>query len=544
MKPLLHIILPFLEGRGDTGGEVKSKKLEVFMRAIISVFDKTGLADFAKDISQLGFEIFSTGGTKKALVEAGVLVKSVSELTGFPEILDGRVKSLHPAVHGGILAKRDLPSHMAELAENNIKTIDLVAVNLYPFVQTVSKEGVSLDEALENIDIGGPTLIRAAAKNFPSVIVVVDPTDYPLVLERLKGGGIELDERKQLAQKAFQHVAIYDTAIAQYLRRDEKGFPEEMTIALKKRYGLRYGENPHQPAAFYAEQSVGESKATGITWAEQLWGKELSFNNILDADAAWGVATDFSAPTVAIIKHTNSCGLASHDDIAEAYRRALSGDPVAAFGGIVASNRVVTVDMAKEMKAVFYEIVIAPEYEAEALELLKHKKDLRILVAELPPGYGKAEPGYLDFRRVKGGFLVQGSDSVPESSVNLKPVTEREPTKVEIEDLLFAWRVVKHIKSNAIVLAKDKTLLGMGAGQPSRIVSAQIAKEKAGEKAAGSVLASDAMFPFPDVVEAAAADGVTAIIQPGGSIRDEDSIKAANQHNIAMVFTGERHFRH
>jgi len=474
-----------------------------------------------------------------------VPVKGVSDITGFPEILNGRVKTLHPMVHGGILARRDLPAHLAELADNKIEPIDLIAVNLYPFVQTVSREGVSLEDALENIDIGGPTMIRASAKNFPSVIVLVDPADYQLVLEKLKAGSVDLAERKRLAQKAFQHVAVYDTAIAEYLRQDMEGFPEEMTVALKKRYGLRYGENPHQVAAFYAEQSVGQKKATGITWAEQLWGKELSFNNILDADAAWGAATDYAAPTVAVIKHTNSCGLASHSDIAEAYRRAFSGDPVAAFGGIVACNRAVTLAMAEAMREVFYEIVIAPEYQPEALELLKKKKDLRILVAELPPGYGKAEPGYLDFRRVKGGFLIQGSDSVPEADVKLNNVTKREPTPAEIEDLLFAWRAVKHIKSNAIILAKDKTLLGMGAGQPSRIISAQIAREKAGkEKTVGSVLASDAMFPFSDVVEAAAEAGVTAIIQPGGSIRDEDSIKAADKHNIAIVFTGERHFRH
>ncbi|TET16988.1 MAG: bifunctional phosphoribosylaminoimidazolecarboxamide formyltransferase/IMP cyclohydrolase [Dehalococcoidia bacterium] len=514
------------------------------MRAIISVSDKAGVTDFAQNLSQLGFELFSTGGTKKALTEAQVPVKSVSEITGFPEILDGRVKTLHPLIHGGILAKRNLPAHMEELAKNKIETIDLVTVNLYPFVQTVSGEGVSIDEALENIDIGGPTLIRAAAKNFPSVIVVVDPADYHPVLEKLKGGGVDLAERKRLAQKAFQHVAIYDTAISQYLRQDMEGFPEEMTIALKKRYGLRYGENPHQQAVFYAEQVVGARQETGITWARQLWGKELSFNNILDADAAWGVVTDFSTPTVAIIKHTNPCGLASHGDIAEVYRRALSGDPVAAFGGIVAANRTVTSAMAEEMKSMFYEIVIAPEYKAEALELLKRKKNLRILLAELPLDYGKASAGYLDFRRVKGGLLVQTSDSLPEGSVSLKTVTKREPTQAEIEDLLFAWRAVKHVKSNAIVLVKDKTLLGMGAGQPSRIVGAQIAKEKAGEKTRGSVLASDAMFPFPDVVEVAAAGGVTAIIQPGGSVRDEDSIKAADEHNIAMVFTGVRHFRH
>jgi len=514
------------------------------MRAIISVSDKTGVTDFAKNLSQLGFEVFSTGGTKKALAAAKVPVKSVSEITGFPEILDGRVKTLHPMVHGGILANRKIAAHMEELARHNIGEINLVAVNLYPFVQTVSKKGVTLDEALENIDIGGPTMIRAAAKNFPSVIVVVDPADYTAVLEKLKEGKVDLAERKRLAQKAFQHVAIYDTAISQYLRKDMEGFPEDMTVALKKRYGLRYGENPHQQAAFYSEPVVGGAAETGITWAEQLGGKALSFNNILDADAAWGAVTDFAAPTVAIIKHTNPCGLASYDDIAEAYRRAFSGDPVAAFGGIVASNRTVTLAMAKEIKPVFYEIVIAPEYEPEALKLLQTKKDLRILVAKLPLGYGKALPGYLDFRRVKGGFLVQDSDSLPEGKVELKTVTKRKPTADEIKDLLFAWRAVKHIKSNAIGLAKDKTLLGMGAGQPSRIISAQIAIEKAGDKVKGSVLASDAMFPFPDVVEAAAKVGVTAIIQPGGSIRDEDSIKAADAHNMAMVFTGVRHFRH
>jgi len=514
------------------------------MRAIISVSDKSGVTDFARGLNQSGFEIFSTGGTKKTLEEANVPVNSISELTGFPEILDGRVKTLHPLVYGGILAKRDLPEHMAQLAEHNIETIDLIAVNLYPFVQTIVREGVTLDEALENIDIGGPSMIRAAAKNFPSVIVVVDPADYQPVLEKLKQGDIDLAERNKLAQKAFQHVATYDTAISQYLRQDIEGLPEEMTIALKKRYGLRYGENPHQQAAFYAEQSVGEKKASGITWAEQLWGKELSFNNIMDADAAWGAVTDFAAPTVAVIKHTNPCGLASYDDIAEAYRRAFSGDSLAAFGGIVTSNRPVTLAMAEEMKSVFFEIVIAPEYQPEALDLLKRKKDLRILVAELPPGYGKDSPGYLDFRKVKGGFLVQSADSLAEGDVSLKTVTKREPTKAEVEDLLFAWRAVKHVKSNAIILVKDKTLLGMGAGQPSRIVSAQIAREKAEEKTKGSVLASDAMFPFSDVVEAAAAGGVTAIIQPGGSIRDEDSIKAADEHNIAMVFTGVRHFRH
>jgi len=514
------------------------------MRAIISVSDKTGVTDFARELSKLGFELFSTGGTKKALAEAKVPVHSISDITGFPEILDGRVKTLHPMVHGGLLAKRNLPAHMAELKANKITPIDMVVVNLYPFVQTVNKEGVTLDEALENIDIGGPTMIRAAAKNFPAVIVVVDPADYQPVLEGLRKGALPPEERKRLAQKAFQHVAVYDTAISQYLRQGTEGFPEEMTFALKKRYGLRYGENPHQQAAFYAELAVGGKRDTGITFAKQLWGKELSYNNILDSDAAWGVVCDFAAPTVAIIKHTNPCGLASHQDIAEAYRRALTGDPEAAFGGIVAVNRPVNKAAAEEIAKTFYEIVIAPEYEPEALEALKKRKDLRILLAELPPGYGKALPGYIDIRRVKGGFLVQTSDTVPEDKVDMKVVTRRVPTKAEVADLLFAWRTAKHVKSNAIVLAKDRTLVGMGAGQPSRIISCQIAKERAGERTRGSVLASDAMFPFPDVVESAAAGGVTAIIQPGGSIRDGDSIKAADRYNMAMVFTGERHFRH
>ncbi len=514
------------------------------MRAIISVSDKSGVTDFAKGLSQLGYEIFSTGGTKKALSDDGVPVKSVSEITGFPEILNGRVKTLHPAVHGGLLAKRNLDAHMKELADNNIKPIDMVVVNLYPFVQTVSREGVTLDEALENIDIGGPTMLRAAAKNFPDVIVVVDPADYQPVLEKLRQGELDLASCKRLAQKAFQHVAIYDTAIAQYLRPDMSGFPTEMTIALKKRYDLRYGENPHQKAAFYAEQTVATKQDTGITWAKQLWGKALSFNNIPDADAAWGSAVDFAEPTVAIVKHTNTCGLASYPDIAEAYRRAFSGDTVSAFGGIVAANRAVNLSMAEEMKNVFYEIVIAPEYDAKALGVLKKKKNLRILLAELPPDYGKTPVGYLDYRRVKGGLLIQTSDSLAEDNIQLKTVTKRKPTKAELEDLLFAWRAVKHIKSNAIVLVKDKTLVGMGAGQPNRVVSVDIARSKAGDKSRGSVMASDAMFPFPDSVEQAAEGGVTAIIQPGGSIRDEDSIRSADKHNIAMLFTGVRHFLH
>jgi phosphoribosylaminoimidazolecarboxamide formyltransferase/IMP cyclohydrolase len=511
------------------------------MRAIISVSDKVGVTDFARGLAAMGFELFSTGGTKKSLAEAGVPIHGVSDITGFPEILDGRVKTLHPMIHGGLLARRDLKSHMDELARNRITPIDLVAVNLYPFVQTVSKGGVTLQETLENIDIGGPTMIRASAKNFPSVIIVVDPADYETVLNKLKAGGPDLAERKRLAQKAFQHVAMYDTAISQDLRQDMPGFPEEMTIALKKRYDLRYGENPHQKGAFYSEQNVVKQD-TGITWAKQLWGKELSFNNILDAEAAWWAASDFPDTTVSIVKHTNTCGLASHPDLDEAYRRAFSGDPVSAYGGIVACNRTVNLKMAQEMKPTFYEIALAPGFDADALEELKKKKNMRIMVVEKDCALKTRD--YLDFRRVRGGLLVQDSDTISDEDMKMSIVTKRSPTPEEMEDLKFAWRAVKHIKSNAIVMAKDRTLLGMGAGQPNRVTSVFLAKSKAGENAYGSVMASDAMFPFSDSVEQASEAGVTAIIQPGGSIRDDDSIKAADSHGIAMVFTGIRHFLH
>ncbi|MCL2706609.1 MAG: bifunctional phosphoribosylaminoimidazolecarboxamide formyltransferase/IMP cyclohydrolase [Dehalococcoidia bacterium] len=510
------------------------------MRAIISVSDKNGVTDFAKGLEELCFELFSTGGTKKSLVEARVLVHGISEITSFPEILDGRVKTLHPAVHGGLLARRDLPSHMDELKRNNIAPVDLVAVNLYPFVQTVSKDGISMQEALENIDIGGPAMIRASAKNFPSVVVVVDPADYELILSKLKDGSMDLAERKRLAQKAFQHVAAYDTAIAQYLRQDISEFPDIMTISLEKRYDLRYGENPHQKAAFYAEQNVVKVNS-GITWAKQLWGKELSFNNILDAEAAWTAASDFIDPTVAIIKHTNPCGLASHNDIDEAYRRAFSGDTVSAYGGIVACNRTVSLKMAKEMDPTFYEIVIAPGFDNDALTELQKKKNLRIMQVKQDPSVTQ---DYLSYRRVRGGMLVQQADTLNEENLEMKCVTKRTPTNAEMEDLKFAWRAVKHLKSNAIVLVKDKTLLGMGCGQPNRAVSVFLSKIKAGDKSKGAVLASDAFFPFSDGIVQAADGGISAIIQPGGSIRDEDGIKAADERNIAMVFTGIRHFLH
>lgn len=510
------------------------------MRAILSVYDKRGLVPFAQGLQGLGYELFSTGGTFRSLAEAGVSVKSVEEMTGFPEILEGRVKTLHPAVHGGILARRDLPSHMSQLREKGIQPIDLVAVNLYPFRETVAKPSVALEEALENIDIGGPTMIRAAAKNFPQVVVVVDPEDYTPVLEGLRRGNLDLATRRRLAQKAFQHVASYDTLVAQYLRQAEAGFPEALTIAMEKLYDLRYGENPHQEAAFYGEEVAGRKGPWGIAAAQQLGGKELSYNNILDADAAWRVVSDFAEPTIAIIKHNNPCGLASHSNLVEAYRRALAGDPVSAFGGIVAANHPLDLATAQEIGETFYEIVIAPGYQGEALEHLRRKRDLRLLLLEPK----QAQGAKLQIRHVEGGFLVQTPDRLPEGQLSLRTVTRREATAVELDDLLFAWKVVRHIKSNAIVLAKDKAMLGMGAGQPNRVVSVELALKRAGEQARGSVLASDAFFPFPDSIELAASGGVTAAIQPGGSIRDKEAIEAADRHGMAMLFTGERHFLH
>lgn len=510
------------------------------MRAIVSVSNKSGVVDFARGLQEQGIEIFSTGGTRKSLEAAGIAVHGISELTGFPEILNGRVKTLHPAVHGGILARRDLPDHLSELSQNRIEPLDMVVVNLYPFVETVSKAGVTLDVALENIDIGGPTMIRSAAKNFPSVLVVVDPRDYDAILQSLRQGKVDSDYRKRLAWKAFQHVALYDTAIAQYLGEDR--FPEEMTIALKKERGLRYGENPHQEAAFYTERSV-KAGHDGLGSLEQLGGPEISFNNLLDLDAALNLLSDFSAPTVAIIKHNNSCGLASHGDLAEAYRRALAGDPVAAFGGIVASNRGIGLAAATEIDKTHYDAILAPEYEEKALELLKRKTSLRLVTVAPYPGATRSE-SRLAFRHIRGGFLAQAPDALAESELQPRTVTKRQPTETELADLLFAWRAVKGIKSNAIVIAKDQALLGMGAGQPSRVVSVELALKRAGGQARGSVLASDAFFPFPDGPELAIKQGVTAIIQPGGSIRDEEVIALADRHNAAMVFSGARHFLH
>jgi len=510
------------------------------MRAIISVSDKSGVIAFAQGLKELGIEIFSTGGTKKSLEADGVKIQSISELTGFPEILDGRVKTLHPAVHGGILARRNLPQHLSQLTQNNIGLIDMVVVNLYPFVETVTKAEVSLDEALENIDIGGPSMIRSAAKNFSSVLVVVDPGDYDAILQKLRQNNIDLAYRKRLAQKAFQHVALYDTAIAQYL--NEEAFPEEMTIALKKARDLRYGENPHQQAAFYVEQNV-KHRQGGMAFLEQLGGPEISFNNLLDLDASLNVLCDFTAPTIAIMKHTNSCGLASHNDLAKAYHRALAGDPVAAFGGIVASNRTLDLATAQEIDKSHYDAIVAPGYQEEALELLRQKQSLR-LVKVAPYHQPSHAESFFDFRYIRGGFLAQSPDLLTEPELKPRIVTKRQPSESELSDLLFAWKAVKGIKSNAIVVAKDKTLLGMGAGQPSRVVSVELALKRAGDQAKNSVLASDAFFPFADGPELAIKHGVTAIIQPGGSVRDEDVIALTNKYNVAMIFTGVRHFRH
>lgn len=513
------------------------------MRAILSVYDKAELPQLARGLVDLGVEIFSTGKTLRALQAESVAARSISDLTGFPEILDGRVKTLHPAIHAGLLARRDRPDHLEELRRHELRPIDLVVSNLYPFVQTVAGRQVELLTALEEIDIGGPTLIRASAKNFPSVLTVVDPADYAHVLELLRAGEAPLSERRRLAQKAFQHVAGYDAAIAEYLRGPEDLFSPQLTLAFERVQSLRYGENPHQQAAFYAERSVRFAGRRGLAAAEQLHGKELSFNNILDADAAWAAAMDFEQPTAVIVKHTNPIGLCSNDDLAEAYRRAFAADTVSAYGGILAVNRTLDEATAEATRGVFYEIIIAPDYEERALQRLRTRKNLRVLRIPLPetPAVGSQE---LDYRFVPGGLLAQTRDRVPKAEVQFRPVTQRQPTEAEFDELRFAWRAVKHIKSNAIALAAGRALIGMGAGQPNRVTSVMLAVRQAGELARGAVLASDAFFPFPDGVELAAAAGVTAIVEPGGSIRDQECIEAADRAGIAMVFSDQRHFRH
>ena len=509
------------------------------MKALISVYDKTGIVEFSRQVASAGYDLISTGGTHRTLSEEGGLpVKQVAEVTGSPEILDGRVKTLHPVIHAGLLAKRESPEHMAELKNQGIDTIDLVVVNLYPFVETVSKPDVTLADALENIDIGGPTMLRAAAKNFPSVAVVVDPADYVWVGEKLANGGLTAEDRRGLAAKAFHHVSTYDAAVTGYLMDNnvaEQELPETLTISLKKVAGLRYGENPHQSGALYARSST----PVGMAGARQLHGRELSYNNLMDADAAWRTASDFADATVAVVKHANACGLASRDDIAAAYLQAYEGDTLSAFGGIVAFNRTVTAAAAEAMEPVFYEVVIAPEYEPAALEILQKKRNLRILVIDNQP-----DTTAYDLRPITGGILVQTADVIVEDPAAWTTATQRAPTDAELKDLAFAWKAAKHIKSNAIVFAKDLALIGMGAGQPNRVVSVHLSQRSAGDKAKGCVLASDAFFPFADNIELAAEAGITAIVQPGGSVRDDEVIAAADKAGLAMVFTGVRHFRH
>lgn len=512
------------------------------MKALISLYDKTGAADFARALRNNGFDLVSTGGTYKFLkMDAGLPVTQVSDLTGFPEMLGGRVKTLHPKIHAGILARRHLADDLAELAVHKIDTIDMVAVNLYPFVETVEHSGAVLEDALENIDIGGPTLIRAAAKNFPHVVVVVDPADYAWIAQRLSEGSdlsviLTDGERKALAQKAFQHVAFYDTAISRYLGDGNALSSDDLTLGYDKLNDLRYGENPHQKASVYS----GVLSSGGIANAKQHHGAELSYNNILDADAAWCTISDFEHPAVTVVKHTNPCGLAMHSDQPTAYKRAYEGDSVSAYGGIVGFNRRVTVNTAEVMRGVLYDIIVAPDYEPMALEVLKKRKNTRIL--EVARSEGSLQD--LELRTISGGALLQTLDTLDETPESWEIVTKRKPTKIQMNDLVFAWRVSKHIKSNTIVLAKDVAVVGMGAGQPNRVTSIHLALRIAGDKAVGSALASDAFMPFADNVEMASKGGITAIVQPGGSIRDNEVIEAADRLDISMLFTGVRHFKH
>ncbi len=513
------------------------------MKALISVYDKTGIVEFGTQLVAAGVELISTGGTHSVLSnEGGLAVRQVSDVTGSPEILDGRVKTLHPAIHGGLLARRDLPDHLEQLKKHNIDPIDMVVVNLYPFRETVSRPDVSLEEALENIDIGGPTMLRAAAKNHPSVTVVVDPADYGWVAEKLAASSLTQEDRRSLAAKAFHHVASYDAAVAAYLSTtvgESESLPENLSISLVQTASLRYGENPHQAGALYVAEGVTSG---GVAGARQLHGRELSYNNLMDADAAWRIVSDFSDTTAVVIKHANPCGLASHVQQLTAYQNAFEGDTVSAFGGIVGFNRTLDAPTAKAMAPVFYEVVVAPDYAPEALEILKKKRNLRILAVE--PVVQSGQSSSYDLRVISGGILVQHPDTITEDPDGWQTATHRAPTEEERRDLAFAWKAVKHIKSNAIVFAKDLCLVGMGAGQPNRVVSVHLSQRIAGDKAKGSVLASDAFFPFPDNVQLAAEAGATAIVQPGGSIRDDEVVAAANEHGLAMLFTGVRHFRH
>jgi phosphoribosylaminoimidazolecarboxamide formyltransferase/IMP cyclohydrolase len=514
-------------------------------RALISVSDKTGLIDLAKFLCESQVEIISTGGTYKTIQNAGLPVTYISEVTNFPEILDGRVKTLHPAIHGGLLAIRDSAEHCQQLAAQNILPIDLVVVNLYPFAATIAKSGVTLEEAIENIDIGGPSMLRSAAKNHHDVTVVVDPADYPRLTAEMQAGHGEttLEFRQKCAVNVYRLTSLYDSMIFNYLNskynQTQDEFPDLLQLNFIKKQSLRYGENPHQKAAFY--QETAETVAT-ITSAQQLHGKELSFNNINDGNSALELVKEFTEPAVVAVKHANPCGVGVGSNIFIAYQKAYQSDPISIFGGIIALNREVDFKTAEAMSELFLEIVIAPAFSAEAFDLLAKKKNLRLL--ELPQ-LGKTISGRgWDLKKVSGGLLIQDLDQAQLNPAELKVVTKRQPTATELAELQFGWKVVKYIKSNAIVLTKDFGTIGVGAGQMNRIGSAKIAITQAGEGAKGSCLASDAYFPMPDTVEEAAKAGITAIIQPGGSIKDQESIDMADKYGMAMVVTGVRHFKH
>ncbi|HVM25492.1 MAG TPA: bifunctional phosphoribosylaminoimidazolecarboxamide formyltransferase/IMP cyclohydrolase [Candidatus Limnocylindrales bacterium] len=515
------------------------------MRALLSVSDREGIVELARGLTDAGTEVFATDGTRSHLTEAGIEgIRPVSELTETNEILGGRVKTLHPKIFAGLLARRDQPDHLAQLADQGIEQIDIVVVNLYPFAQTVRNPKTNLDAALEQIDIGGVALLRAAAKNFPGVAAVSSPTQYASVLRDIKTlGSVSPETRQKLAGEAFALTAAYDAQIASYLNVTAGTvFPTRMTMVVEKKADLRYGENPHQLGAFYTDPAHGGGS---ISAAHQIAGKDLSFNNLLDLDAAWTIASDFKTPAVTIVKHGNPCGLASVVDLAEAFRLALEGDSVSAYGGVIGVNRPVDEATARAIRPGFFEAIVAPGYTAEALEILRTKRGFEII--EVPQAETDADElgvGRFDFKRIGGGLLLQTFDNLEEDRDKLQTVTQRRPTLEELTDLLFAWRAVRHVKSNAIVLAKKHAMVGMGAGQPSRVVSVEVALRKAGERAPLSVMASDAYFPFPDGIQIAAQAGVTAIIQPGGSIRDEMAIEVADRHHMAMVFTGRRHFKH
>ena len=512
-----------------------SLQLQPIRRALISVSDKTGIVDFAHELNRFNVEIISTGGTAKTLRDAGINVRDISEITGFPEMMDGRVKTLHPRVHGGLLAIRSNPAHVAALEKHEIQPIDLVVVNLYPFAETIGREGVTRDEAIEQIDIGGPAMIRSAAKNSADVAVVVSPGQYSEIINELTehSGALTLDTRNHLAQKAFTQTAQYDLTVSTYLAGAADPLPDRLSWSMNKIADLRYGENPHQKAALYRTSTQG-----GIANAEVLSGKEMSFNNYVDAEAAWQLVCDFEQTACAIIKHTNPAGVGLGETPAEAYQKALATDPVSAFGGIVSFNCKVDAAAAQEVMKIFTEVVIAPEFDDEALELLRAKKNLRVIRMSL------ASPQGVEFKQISGGMLVQTTDDHKLERQQLNVVTERKPTEEEIRALLFAWIVCKHTKSNAIVYARVDQTVGVGAGQMSRVDSVKIGAMRAQLPVAGSVLASDAFFPFRDGIDEAARHGITAVIQPGGSVRDEEVIAAANEHGLAMVFTGVRHFKH